>query len=106
MASAGWMCSSMNALTRSPISTALALGGGRVGMAIDCSLTFLWLARSGLRGVLRLRSPNNPAHAGERREMMVGVAEHLIDHGDALEIVTDLVLHRHADAAMHLDRRL
>ena len=38
--------------------------------------------------------------------MMIGVAEHRVDHGDALEIVADLVLHGHADAAVELDRLL
>jgi len=38
--------------------------------------------------------------------MMVGVAEHRVDHGDALEVVADLVLHGHANATMELDRAL
>jgi hypothetical protein len=35
---------------------------------------------------------------------MVGVAEQGVDHGDALEVVADRKLHRHADAAVELDR--
>src|SRR5260370_13430974 len=46
------------------------------------------------------------AHAGERSEMMVGVAEQAVDHGDALEVVANLVLHGHANAAVELDRAL
>ena len=44
--------------------------------------------------------------SGERREVVVGIAEHRIDHGGALEVVADLVLHGHADAAVQLDRLL
>src|SRR4051812_5693298 len=93
------MCSSMNALTRSPISIAFWLGGGSTGIAIrnssSLALAFLILAR-----------PDHAAHAGERGEMIVGIAEHRIDHRDALEVVPDLVLHGHADAAVELDRLL
>jgi hypothetical protein len=32
--------------------------------------------------------------------MVVGIAKHRVDHCGALEIVTDFVLHRHADAAV------
>src|SRR5579883_2429132 len=49
---------------------------------------------------------HEPAQAGEGGEMMVRVAEQRIDHGDALEIVADLRLHGHADAAVQLDRAL
>src|SRR5262245_2333713 len=53
-----------------------------------------------------LSASHDPAHAGERAEMIVGIAEHRIDHRDALEVVADLVLHGHADTAMQLDRLL
>src|SRR5918993_4735266 len=43
---------------------------------------------------------------GDLREVVVGVAEEGVDHGDALEVVTDLELHRHAAPAMELDRLL
>src|SRR5262245_59926175 len=66
-----------------------------------------WLmAGSCMELSLRSLRRDQPAHAGERREMVVSVAEHRIDHGDALEVVADLVLHGHADAAMQLDRAL
>src|SRR5215831_13374071 len=39
-------------------------------------------------------------------QMVVGITENRVDHGDALEVVADLVLHGHADAAMELDRLL
>ena len=38
--------------------------------------------------------------------MVVGVAEGHVDHGQPLEVVADLGLHGHADAAMQLDRLL
>src|SRR5258708_1526778 len=43
---------------------------------------------------------------GDDGEVVVGVAEHRVDHADALEVMTDLVLVGHADAAMKLDRLL
>src|ERR1043166_5943182 len=43
---------------------------------------------------------------GEQAEVMIGVAEGQVDGGDALEVVADLVLHGHADAAVPLDRAL
>src|ERR1041385_5039304 len=89
------MCSSTNALTRLPSSIARSDGGGRVGIAIMFSLN------SGA-----LCGAYDPAHAGEHAEVMVGVAEQGVDHGDALEVVADLVLHGHADAAVQLDRAL
>ena len=60
---------------------------------------------SGLSKFVLLRA-TDPAHAGERREVIVGVAEHAFDHRQALEVVADLVLHGHADAAVQLDRLL
>src|SRR6266536_2921842 len=55
--------------------------------------------RAGLtsRELLRL---DQAASAADFGEVMVGVAEHRVDRGDALEIMPDLVLHGHADAAM------
>src|SRR5215813_3021359 len=53
-----------------------------------------------------LRHRYQPAHAGERSKMMVGVAEQGVDHGDTLEVVAGLVFHGHADAAVELDRAL
>src|SRR4051812_11564543 len=88
------MWSSRNAFTRSPISTALALGGGNTGM--DMRLSRIFLVRSTLA--------DDAARAGEYSQMMIGVAERLVDHGGALEVVADLVLHGHADAAVQLDR--
>src|SRR6266851_4082126 len=43
---------------------------------------------------------------GDRGEVVVGVAEQRVDHGDALEVMADLVFVGHADAAMELDRLL
>src|ERR1700741_5007441 len=42
----------------------------------------------------------------QHAEMMIGVAERGVDGGDALEVVADLVLHGHADAAVQLDGAL
>src|SRR6266446_4508022 len=47
-----------------------------------------------------------PAAAGELPQMKVGIAEHRVDHRGAFEVMADLVLHGHADAAMQLDRLL
>src|SRR5665213_1911641 len=49
---------------------------------------------------------DQPAAFGQNAEMVVGVTEHGIDHGDALEIVPDARFHGHADAAVDLDRLL
>src|ERR1044072_468888 len=126
MCSAGMMCSSRNAFTRSPSSTAFALGGGWTGIAILVSSKCLVRYSSFLVKHDLFRKPvsipdrgrghafrdhalaraDHAAHAGERGQMIVGVAEHRIDHGDALEVVADLVLHRHADAAVELNRGL
>ena len=38
--------------------------------------------------------------------MVAAVAEQRVDHRHALEIVPDGIFHRHADAAMELDRVL
>src|ERR1051326_3617531 len=46
------------------------------------------------------------ARMGDFGEVMVGVAEYRVDRGDALEIMSDLVLHGHADAAVELHRLL
>ena len=54
----------------------------------------------------RRSSHTNPPGFRHKREVMVGVAEQHVDHGQALEVVADLVLHRHADAAVQLDRLL
>jgi hypothetical protein len=75
------MCSSTKAFTRLANSVARSDGGGRVGI-------------------------DDPARPGEHSEVMVGVAEQRVDHGDALEIMADLVLHGHADSAVELDRAL
>src|SRR5258708_22400412 len=40
---------------------------------------------------------------GDDGAVVIGVAEHRIDHADALEVMADLVLVGHADAAMKLD---
>src|SRR5262245_2030339 len=95
------MCSSMNALTRSPISIAFWLGGGSTGMAIISPRLLLRVSI-----LSYLSGADHATHARERREMIVGIAEHGIDHRDALEVVADLVFHRHADAAVELDRLL
>src|SRR6516164_6254393 len=65
-------------------------------------------ASSSVRGVMVGSMPcsssvDEPAHAGELGEMVVGVAEQGVDGCDALEIVPDLVLHCHTDAAVELD---
>src|SRR6266542_6906758 len=61
--------------------------------------------RAGLtsRELLRL---DQAASAADFGEVMVGVAEHRVDRGDALEIMPDLVLHGHAHAAVELYRLL
>src|SRR5207248_11592594 len=52
------------------------------------------------------RGSRRRAASGKLAQMMVGIAEHRVDHRDPFEVVTDLVLHRHPDAAMQLDRLL
>src|ERR1700746_305644 len=70
------------------------------------------LASSAVRGVMAGNiavssgRSDQPTHAGELGEMVVGVAEQRVDDADAFEIVPDLVLHGHADAAVQLDRLL
>jgi hypothetical protein len=54
----------------------------------------------------RLGGAKQAAQLGQRLQMLVSVAEHHIDHGHALEIVPDLVLHGHPYAAVKLDRLL
>src|SRR4051794_17763732 len=49
---------------------------------------------------------NQPTGFGELGEVVVGVAEGEVDYGDALEVVADLELLRHPDAAVQLDRVL
>src|SRR5437879_6488540 len=49
---------------------------------------------------------NQPAAVGDAAEMVIGVAEGVFDHGQPLEVVADLGLLGHADAAMELDRLL
>src|SRR5215210_9493676 len=101
------MCSSRNAFTRSPISIALALGGGSTGMDIFTLRRILVCALSYPKTAAHFSgscAATDPAHAGERGEVVVGVSEGLVDHRGTLEVVADLVLHRHADAAMQLDR--
>src|SRR5580704_7761137 len=91
------MCSAMNAVTRLASSGLCGEGGGNMGTSrshVPKSVRYANLGR------------HQSAHAGERGEMMVGVAEQGVDHGDALEVVTDLILHGHANAAMELDRAL
>src|SRR5437016_12302364 len=47
---------------------------------------------------------NQPAAVGDAAEMVIGVAEGVFDHGQPLEVVADLGLLGHADAAMELAR--
>src|SRR5882724_7212715 len=62
----------------------------------------------------RWRAPRNdrwnllhqPAALGDAAQMIIGVAKTVLDHGQPLEVVADLGLHGHADAAMELDRLL
>jgi hypothetical protein len=54
----------------------------------------------------RLGGAEQATQLCQRLQMFVGVAEHHVDHGHALEIVPDLVLHRHANAAVKLNRLL
>ena len=54
----------------------------------------------------RLGIPEQPAQPRQCLEVHIRVAEHLVDHRHSLEIMTDFVLHRHADTAMQLDRLL
>src|SRR5258705_4063812 len=49
---------------------------------------------------------NQPAAAGDAAEVIVGVAEAVLDHGQPLEVVADPGFLRHADAAVELDRLL
>src|SRR5204863_7765477 len=49
---------------------------------------------------------NQPAAVGNATQMIIGVAEGVLDHGQPFEIVADLGFHGHADAAMKLDRLL
>ncbi len=59
---------------------------------------------------MRARTRNDdlhqPAALGDAAQMVVRVAEGVFDHGQPLEVVADLGLHGHADAAMELDRLL
>src|SRR5262249_32104922 len=52
------------------------------------------------------RALPQPAGVGDAAQMIVGVAKGVLDHGQPLEIVADLGLLRHADAAVQLDRLL
>src|SRR5207244_2635383 len=49
---------------------------------------------------------HQPAAVGDAAEVVVGVPKGVLDHGQPLEVVADLGLLRHADAAMELDRLL
>src|SRR5437667_1090275 len=49
---------------------------------------------------------DEPAGFCNGGKVVVRIAEHRIDHADALEIVADLVFLGHADAAVELDRLL
>src|SRR3954469_4316537 len=57
-------------------------------------------------GFARRRAPRNdgtlhqPAALADAAEVVVGVAKGVFDHRQALEVVADLRLHGHADAAM------
>src|SRR6476620_1685594 len=52
------------------------------------------------------RALNQPAAIGDAAQVVVGVAKSVLDHGQPLEVVADLGLLSHADAAMELDRLL
>src|SRR6266851_10164926 len=91
------MCSAMNAVTRVESSRLRGEGGGNMGGSLSHVPKSVRYANLGR---------HQSTHAGERSEMMVGVAEQTVDHGDALEVVANLVLHGHANAAMELDRAL
>src|ERR1700686_3359398 len=54
----------------------------------------------------RSRGLNQPAALGDAAKVVVGVAKGVLDHGQPLEVVTDLGLLGHADAAVKLDRLL
>src|SRR5260370_9336646 len=88
-------------------------------MVASCSPT----QRSSLRGAKRRSNPpfvcgamdcfaslamtvglNQPAAVRDAPSMIVGVAKTVLDHGQALKIVTERGLLCHADAAMQLDR--
>src|SRR6185437_9313259 len=49
---------------------------------------------------------NQPAALRDAAQMIVGVAKGVLDHREPLEVVADLRLLRHADAAVELDRLL
>src|SRR3954452_3314158 len=57
----------------------------------------------GMTATFRLNQPATVRHAAL---VVVGVTERVLDHGQALEVVADLRLHGHADAAVELDRLL
>src|SRR5664279_543645 len=55
-------------------------------------------ARPGMTGT---RGPlHQPAAVGDAAQVVVGVAEGVLDHSQPLEVVADFGLHGHADAAM------
>src|SRR6185437_16316125 len=83
MGSAGRICSSRNAPTRLASSADRDDGGGIISAS---SLTSI-----GLR---------------QQVKVVPGIAEHGGDRGDALEIMSDFILHRHPHAAVQLDRLL
>src|ERR1700730_11302444 len=54
----------------------------------------------------RPRSRRRQRHLGETIEMVIDVAQALVDHAEALEVMAGDVFVGHADAAMELDRLL
>src|SRR6185437_5226207 len=60
----------------------------------------------GCRFASFFRELNQPAAIGDAAQMIIGVAEGVLDHRQPFEIVADLGFHGHADSAMKLDRLL
>src|ERR1044072_4802099 len=86
---------------RSPLSIWRA-NTGSAGRMCSSRNAVMRLARSAVRGVGGGSMRFSSAGAGQNIEVMRGVAEVRGDRGDALEIMADSVLHRHADAAVKL----
>src|SRR3954465_9001810 len=58
-------------------------------------------------GSVQLRCDlDQSAGVGDAAQVIIGIAEHVLDHGEPLEVVADLGLHGHADAAVQLNRLL
>src|SRR6516162_10336443 len=49
---------------------------------------------------------HQPGALADAAEVVIRVAEGVLDHGQPLEVVADLGLHGHTDAAVELDRLL